>query len=207
MEANERWKPIEGHEDYLISDFGNAMNGRLNRELRPCLTSSGYKYIRCGDKNICIHRAVADAFIPKPEINGEKRLIIHHKDGDRGNNHYTNLEWLTDVKHLQIHDVSERVRKARQEKIAGEDENGKVRVWQSKEEAQAHFGLSKDEFILSYLWEKRVTDKDGMTWQLYRVLEIQNGKGETKWKCPRTEKHTKNERRVLDNYIKKSLGK
>lgn len=205
MEANERWKPIEGHEGYLISDYGRAMNGRLNRELRPCLTSSGYKYIKCGDKNICIHKAVANAFIPKPESGG-KRLVIHHKDGDRGNNHYTNLEWLTDVKHLQIHDASERVRRAKQERIAGEDENGKVRVWQSKAEAQAYFGLSKDEFTLSYLWKRRVADKDGMTWQLHRVLEIQDGKGNIKWKSPRTMTQTKEERRVLDNYIKKTLG-
>lgn len=204
MEANEVWKPIEGHKGYLISDHGRAMNARVGRILRPCETSSGYLYIRCNGKNICVHIAVADAFVPKPETEG-KRLIVHHVNGNRHDNRAENLLWLSDENHLKIHGVKERVRKAKSQKYAGEDANGKIKVWNSREEAMSYFGVPFDTFTFAYLWDTTIKDKDGMEWKINRVLEIQDGNGNATWKTPRTIKQTKAERRVLDNYIKKTL--
>jgi len=51
----------------------------------------GYKYVRTSNKNLQVHRLVASAFVPNPE----NKQYVNHKDGDKTNNHYTNVEWVT----------------------------------------------------------------------------------------------------------------
>lgn len=43
-----------------------------------------------------IHRLVAKAFVP----NIDNKPDINHKDGDKDNNHYTNLEWVTNLENM-----------------------------------------------------------------------------------------------------------
>ncbi len=49
----------------------------------------GYRRVRLQGKTFKVHRLVAEAFVPNPC--GLPNVL--HKDGDRGNNHCTNLEW------------------------------------------------------------------------------------------------------------------
>jgi hypothetical protein len=44
-------------------------------------------------KNQYIHRLVAEAWLPNPE----SKPSVNHKDGDKSNNHFDNLEWMTYV--------------------------------------------------------------------------------------------------------------
>jgi hypothetical protein len=48
-------------------------------------------------KTIFIHQLVATAFIKNPK----KYKVVHHKDSNRSNNHYSNLEWTTQKKNTQ----------------------------------------------------------------------------------------------------------
>jgi len=48
-----------------------------------------------------IHRMSASAFIEKPLIND--KVVVHHKDEDKHNNHPSNLEYLTASYHSSLH--------------------------------------------------------------------------------------------------------
>lgn len=110
----EEWKSIKGYETlYEVSNYGNVKSlSRVKKNhsklqiihgktLKPEKTRLGY--LRVGlsrdgkEKKFLIHRLVADAFIGKN--NG---LEINHKDGNKANNHVSNLEWVTrreNIKH------------------------------------------------------------------------------------------------------------
>lgn len=112
----ERWLPIKGYEGiYLISDHGRVLS--LDRII---IRSDGQKYSvkqkilanyvrkcywevklwRNGSvKTVKVHRLVIQHFGPnRPSAAHE----VNHKDGDKTNNHISNLEWVTrseNVKH------------------------------------------------------------------------------------------------------------
>lgn len=68
------------------------------RETTPCLNKArGYMYVRTSNKNLQVHRLVASAFVPNPD----NKPYVNHKDGDKTNNHYKNLEWVTAKENAQ----------------------------------------------------------------------------------------------------------
>ena len=76
-----------------------------NKFLKPRKTSNGYYKIVIQNKQLnilkecSIHRLVAECFIPNP-FNKEE---VHHIDGNKSNNHYLNLQWVTKKEHDSIH--------------------------------------------------------------------------------------------------------
>ena len=83
-------------------------DGRIkshNKFLKPRITPRGYGKIVAQSrkeniyKECSIHKLVAQTFIPNPD----NKPQIHHKDGDKLNNHYLNLQWVTKKEHDEIH--------------------------------------------------------------------------------------------------------
>lgn len=105
----EIWKSILGYENYYeVSNLGNVRSkyrqyvdslgkNRIvkSKLLTKQLMITGYykvdlkvNYI---NKIMTIHRLVAIAFIPNPD----NKPTVNHIDGNKINNHITNLEWAT----------------------------------------------------------------------------------------------------------------
>lgn len=94
----EIWKPIKGYESlYEISNLGNVRSLVTNRNLKPIHSKNGYYTVGLSKngnvKLMTIHRLVALHFVTNPNPN--EFNIVNHKDENKLNNVYTNLEWCT----------------------------------------------------------------------------------------------------------------
>lgn len=84
-----------GQPSYAVSREGKVYSLKSSRFLKSFSDTSGYQYIECyehGKKHkFAVHRLVALAFLDNPENKKE----VNHKDGNKSNNHLSNLEWVT----------------------------------------------------------------------------------------------------------------
>jgi len=86
---------IKGFENYLITEYGQVVNIKTNKVLKP--SYDGWKYLKvilCNNgvyKTMKIHRLLALHFIPNPENLPQ----VNHIDGKKDNNSLDNLEWCT----------------------------------------------------------------------------------------------------------------
>lgn len=102
----EIWRWIEGYEGlYQISTFGRVKrfygNGKT-KILKPWVNRQGYLIFDlckgAKSKHCPAHQLVAKTFIPNPDNKPEP----NHEDGNKMNNHVSNLQWSTrseNVKH------------------------------------------------------------------------------------------------------------
>jgi hypothetical protein len=91
---NISWKKINGYLGYRIYENGNIYSEKCKRYLKPTI-EGGYYRIRLLHNKIrtsyYIHVLVAQYFCNNPD----SKPIVNHIDGNKLNNHYTNLEWVT----------------------------------------------------------------------------------------------------------------
>jgi hypothetical protein len=97
----EVWKDVPGYEGmYQASSFGRVRSpyqrGKGIYTLKPVMSSSGYFTVNIKGKMPTVHRLVAKAFIPNPEV----KRCVNHKDGIKTNNNLDNLEWVTHKENL-----------------------------------------------------------------------------------------------------------
>lgn len=87
--------PIKNHENYLIHLDSRIYSKYTQIVLNP--RKNTYYYVRLDKNNEAIHRLVAFHFIPNPD----NKPCVNHKDGNKLNNHVTNLEWCTGTENVQ----------------------------------------------------------------------------------------------------------
>lgn len=85
---------------YLVSENGDVFNTKSKKYLKHEIDKDGYHRVSLLKKGkrksaktlkFNVHRLVAFAFIK----NIENKPDVNHIDGDKDNNHYSNLEWCT----------------------------------------------------------------------------------------------------------------
>lgn len=77
--------------DYTITEFGEVINNRWNRKVKPQPNGKGYLRVHIAGKMRFVHRLVAEMYVPNPNNYPQ----VNHKDGNKTNNHASNLEWVT----------------------------------------------------------------------------------------------------------------
>ena len=136
----ERWRPIVGFPDYLISDFGRVKS--LSRDykygshgdliLKISFRKNGYgKVDLYRDRKAftkSIHRLVAEAFIPNPNNLPE----VNHKDEDKANNFASNLEWCTTLYNNNYGSHCQKLSESVSRKVAQYSIDGELlEIWDS----------------------------------------------------------------------------
>jgi len=103
---------------YLITDCGKVfsnLKGKNLREKKQVITNKGYCRIQLktniGCKNFMVHRLVAIAF-----VDGDKSLEVNHKDFNKTNNRFENLEWVTRKQNMNHAFVNEKIQSCKGEK-------------------------------------------------------------------------------------------
>lgn len=105
-----KWLPVVGYEGiYEVSEYGDvkkiirSRSGRHPRNgiMRTNVNRNGYRCVMLTAedgkfKTHKIHRLVAHAFIGDPDA-----LQVNHKDCNKLNNHYSNLEYVTHSENVQ----------------------------------------------------------------------------------------------------------
>lgn len=83
------WKPIN-KEGYVISKWGKPTKGFLGDYYRTNITP---------DKVMAVHRVLALTFMECP--GNPDDFEVNHKDGNKLNNHISNLEWVTKSENIK----------------------------------------------------------------------------------------------------------
>lgn len=90
---------IKNYPSYLIYEDGRVYSKKTKRFLKQCLNRGGYFIVNLSKKgekpkSHRVHRLVAENLLPPAP---EDRKDVNHIDGDKTNNHVSNLEWSNKV--------------------------------------------------------------------------------------------------------------
>lgn len=151
------WKIIKDYENYEISNFGeirrikysdncNSKKFKLPKILNLSIDKDGYFRTTLFNKGIpkCfyVHRIVGLHF-----LNSEIKKEINHIDGNKQNNYYKNLEWVTQSENRQ-HCLKYLKPKLRNNKLSKKVEQydlkgNLIKIYLSSKEAMRQTGYSQ----------------------------------------------------------------
>lgn len=101
------WKTIPTHPRYEVSEDGHVRHRVLCQKhpehgcVAGCINARGYRVVGLsvnGKSKVCaVATLVAAAFVGTKQLG----LTVNHKDGNKLNNHWTNLEYCTRLENVQ----------------------------------------------------------------------------------------------------------
>ena len=173
---NEQWLPIEGYEDYEVSNYGRVKslgNDKTRKEkiLKPNTNKDGYQLVQLWKdgkpKTFQVHRLVAIAFIPNPN-NYEQ---VNHKDENKCNNHVDNLEWCDRKYNCNYGTRNERQSKAMLGKNNSRSKqviqltlnNEVVKIWECMHDVERELGFANTH--ISECCRNKLKTSNGFIWR------------------------------------------
>lgn len=105
-ETHEVWKSVPNYPNYEVSSFGRIKSLKRkgfprDKILKKSFDKDGYHHVRLyrnkKGKMFTVHKLVTLAFIGKRN-SGEQ---VNHLDGNKTNNHVTNLEYCTGIENMR----------------------------------------------------------------------------------------------------------
>lgn len=99
-------KDIPGYETiYKITVYGEIYSVKTGKQLKHCVSKDGVLKVSLNKngnkKKHLVHRLVAITYIPNPT----NKPQVDHIDGDKHNNHISNLRWCTNTENQQFRAV------------------------------------------------------------------------------------------------------
>lgn len=88
---------IANHELYTLFEDGSIFSGILGIYLQQRTNNNGYKVVTLNKEQLLVHRLVAKHFLPNPY----DYLQVNHIDGNKENNHVSNLEWCSAKENIE----------------------------------------------------------------------------------------------------------
>ena len=151
---NENWKAVVGYEGlYEVSDLGRVRSLNYNKTgviqvLKPRASKDGYVRVKLSKegkaKTLCVHRLVAQAFIPNPDGLPE----VNHKDENPANNCVENLEYCDRSYNINYGTRNEKAAKALSIPVAQYTKSGiLVQTYEGIKEAARRTGINRGNII------------------------------------------------------------
>ena len=100
---------IPGYRGYTVDDVDYKIYGIRGNELKEHINGKGYVYVemRVSNKNVMVrkNRLIASMFVPNPHNLPQ----VNHKNGNKLDNHPSNLEWCTRKYNMNYGTITQRV--------------------------------------------------------------------------------------------------
>lgn len=123
---------------------GGTLTVRKEKKARYNKTENGY--VRAGTN--LVHRLVAEAFVEKPK-EWNKRWTVNHKDLNKENNHWSNLEWVTMSENQKHYNNSDNAIGRKVHPLEVKDIEGNlIGIYRSKIAAARDLNLSKQNITM-----------------------------------------------------------
>jgi hypothetical protein len=149
--GEEEWKKIEGIKDvddlssYRISNYGRIKNIKVGHIMK-CSCNNGYYVAKIHNSendvvNLTVSRTVLIIF--KGYDEDETKNVVNHIDGNKSNNHISNLEWTTQKENVH-HALKHKLVGLHNKKIIKCDKDGKgIETYDSIIEAAKSINLTR----------------------------------------------------------------
>lgn len=142
LKEGEIFKDIDESPYYQISNYGTVIDKEKGYKIRQTISKLGYAklglYTGYERKDYLVHRLVAKYFVSNP--NNYK--YVNHKDRNRSNNIYTNLEWCTQSYNVRYENANKISTFKRSNKIACYKDSKLVGLYIGSNEAATALNLN-----------------------------------------------------------------
>ena len=164
--TQEVWKPIKGYESlYSVSNCGRVKSHKRSEAkiLKNLIASTGYPTIflsRSKVKTRFVHRLVAEAFLDNPQ----QKRTVNHKDGNKMNNHISNLEWCTHSENSLHANRAGLLRAIEMKPVIQLTTGGEVvKLWECAHDAKRELGFNQGNISACALGNRKTAN--GYLWK------------------------------------------